>query len=89
MGFCSNCLLPVPDKDRNAIQIIQEEYLKNLDPWFLGYSGGKDSSAMLKLTILALSELVNRHKRIKVIYCDTGVENPIITSYVLLYPTVL
>ena len=82
MGFCSNCLLPIPAKDKNAIQIIQEEYLKDDNPWFLGYSGGKDSSAMLKLTIIALSELSNRHKLIKVVYCDTGVENPIITNYV-------
>lgn len=82
MRFCSNCLLPIPEKDRNAIRIIQKEYLKNDTPWFLGYSGGKDSSAVLKLTIIALMELKNRHKRIKVVYCDTGVENPVITNYV-------
>ncbi|RJE73200.1 hypothetical protein BGP76_02165 [Reichenbachiella sp. MSK19-1] len=74
--------MPIPEKDKVAIQIIQNEYLKNNDPWFLGYSGGKDSSAMLKLTIIALSQLEDRHKKVKVVYCDTGVENPIITQYV-------
>ncbi|MBL3657733.1 phosphoadenosine phosphosulfate reductase domain-containing protein [Fulvivirga sediminis] len=56
--------------------------MKDDCPWFLGYSGGKDSSALLKLVIIALSELTSYHKEITVIYCDTGVENPVITDYV-------
>ncbi|WP_127018619.1 phosphoadenosine phosphosulfate reductase family protein [Flagellimonas beolgyonensis] len=82
MKFCSSCLRPVQEKDRKAIDIIKKEYLKDDCPWFLGYSGGKDSSALLKLVIIALNELNSYHKEITVIYCDTGVENPIITEYV-------
>jgi DNA sulfur modification protein DndC len=82
MKFCTNCLKPVLTKDQNSIDVIKQEYLKDGSPWYLGYSGGKDSSALLKLVIGALSQLDNYHKDIKVIYCDTGVENPIITEYV-------
>ncbi|MFC6998731.1 phosphoadenosine phosphosulfate reductase domain-containing protein [Rufibacter roseus] len=82
MKFCNNCLTPDLAKDQNSINIIKQEYLKDDCPWFLGYSGGKDSSALLKLVIIALSELNSFHKEITVIYCDTGVENPVITKYV-------
>lgn len=68
--------------DKNAVDIIKREYLRDDIPWFLGYSGGKDSSALLKLVYNALSEIEIFHKDINVIYCDTGVENPILTSYV-------
>lgn len=66
----------------NAIDIIKQEYLKDNTPWFLGYSGGKDSSALLKLTFNAMLQTENHHKKIFVLYCDTGVENPIVTNYV-------
>ncbi|MBF8961916.1 phosphoadenosine phosphosulfate reductase family protein [Pontibacter sp. FD36] len=82
MKFCTNCLTPVLAKDQNSIEIIKQEYLKDYCPWYLGYSGGKDSSALLKLVIIALSQINSYHKDITVIYCDTGVENPIITDYV-------
>lgn len=68
--------------DKNAIDIIKSEYLNDDIPWFLGYSGGKDSSALLKLVFIALSDIETHHKDVNVIYCDTGVENPIVTSYV-------
>ncbi len=68
--------------DKKAIEIIKTEYIADDIPWFLGYSGGKDSSALLKLVFIALNSLEKYHKDITVIYCDTGVENPIVTSYV-------
>lgn len=72
----------VSDLDKNAMKVIQEEYLSDDIPWFLGYSGGKDSSALLKLVLISLLEIGNYHKSVTVVYCDTGVENPIVTSYV-------
>lgn len=63
-------------------EVIREEYLKDQTPWFIGYSGGKDSSCMLKLVYTAISKLNEFHKKIIVIYCDTGVENPVVTDYV-------
>lgn len=82
MKFCSNCLNTISSKDKRAIALIQKEYLKDDCPWFLGYSGGKDSSALLTLVFNALLEVSTHHKIINVIYCDTGVEIPTISYYV-------
>jgi DNA sulfur modification protein DndC len=68
--------------DQKAIKIVISEYLKDDIPWYLGYSGGKDSSALLKIVFNALLQIEKFHKPVTVIYCDTGVENPIVTSYV-------
>lgn len=82
MEFCSNCLNPITEKDLNTIELIKCEYLKDSTPWYIGFSGGKDSSALLILVINALSNLTVFNRQVTVIYCDTGVENPIITNYV-------
>lgn len=82
MEFCSNCLNPIVEKDLKTIELIRNEYLKDTIPWFIGYSGGKDSSALLVLVINALSRLKYFSREVTAIYCDTGVENPIITDYV-------
>jgi DNA sulfur modification protein DndC len=59
-----------------AIDHIQREYSKSSLPWYLGFSGGKDSSALLKLVFIALADLNPRLKPVTVLYCDTGVEIP-------------
>ena len=71
-----------------TIEQIKEEvrqlYLADDVPWIIGYSGGKDSSAVLQLTWLALAELPaeQRRKTVHVISTDTLVENPIVASWV-------
>ena len=63
---------------------IRELYLADDIPWIIGYSGGKDSTAILQLTWLALGDLSveQRRKTIHVISTDTMVENPIVASWV-------
>src|SRR5271170_4136755 len=63
---------------------IQELYQADDVPWIIGYSGGKDSTAILQLTWLALAELPagQRKKTVHVISTDTMVENPIVASWV-------
>jgi DNA sulfur modification protein DndC len=63
---------------------IGELYLSDDIPWIIGYSGGKDSTAILQLTWLALLELpaAQRTKKVHVISTDTLVENPIVASWV-------
>jgi DNA sulfur modification protein DndC len=63
---------------------IRELYTADNVPWIIGYSGGKDSSAVLQLTWLAISELPpeRRQKTIHVISTDTLVENPIVAGWV-------
>lgn len=82
MRFCSKCLTPITEKDSNTVDLIRKEYLKDDTPWFVGYSGGKDSSALLSLLITALLGLKHYNRLVTVVFCDTGVENPIIISYV-------
>src|SRR3954462_5076570 len=63
---------------------IRELYLADDIPWIIGYSGGKDSTAVLQLTWLALAELPieRRRKTVHVISTDTMVENPVVASWV-------
>ncbi|MGK7960038.1 DNA phosphorothioation system sulfurtransferase DndC [Crocosphaera sp.] len=63
---------------------IQELYCADDIPFVIGYSGGKDSTAVLQLIWNAIAALpVNkRHKKIHVITTDTLVENPIVSAWV-------
>jgi DNA sulfur modification protein DndC len=68
----------------DLIDEIQTLYRADDIPWIVGYSGGKDSTAVLSLVWLAISRLPadKRHKQIHVISTDTLVENPIVASWV-------
>jgi DNA sulfur modification protein DndC len=65
---------------------LKDQYLidDNLRPWIIGFSGGKDSTALLQLVWLALEQVPAdlRKREIHVICNDTLVENPIIQEYV-------
>ena len=68
----------------NLVRQTQNLYLSDDIPWVVGYSGGKDSTAVLQLVWRALAELPeeNRHKDVHVISTDTLVENPVIALWV-------
>lgn len=63
---------------------IRELYLADHVPWVVGYSGGKDSTAVLQLIWLALRDLApeQRNKPVHVISTDTLVENPVVAAWV-------
>jgi len=63
---------------------IKELYLSDKTPWVIGYSGGKDSTAVLQLVWMAVSDLPEkkRKKPIYVLTSDTLVENPIVAQWV-------
>ncbi|CCI39080.1 DNA phosphorothioation system sulfurtransferase DndC [Microcystis aeruginosa] len=63
---------------------IQNLYLSNSIPFVIGYSGGKDSSAVVQLIWNAISKLAikDRHKKIYVMTTDTQVENPLVSTWV-------
>ncbi len=63
---------------------IQEFYLSDDIPWVVGYSGGKDSTAVVQLIWNAISQLdpEQRKKHIYIISTDTLVENPIVAQWV-------
>ena len=66
------------------VEEIQTLYLADEVPWIVGYSGGKDSSAVLQLVWLALAGLApeKRRKPVQVISTDTLVENPVVAAWV-------
>jgi DNA sulfur modification protein DndC len=63
---------------------IRELYLWDEVPWVVGYSGGKDSTAVLQLVWLAIRDLPTeqRAKPIHVISTDTLVEQPVVATWV-------
>lgn len=70
---------------QNLIERTKNLYLKDDIPWVIGYSGGKDSTAILQLVWTAISELNaegKAHKPVHVISTDTLVENPIVALWV-------
>ena len=67
-------------RNEQTIRHIQKEYSRTTVPWFVGYSGGKDSSALLKLVFIALLNLNRKPKPVTVIHCATGVDIPVVQS---------
>lgn len=68
---------------REIIDIVKNLYLADMIPWICGYSGGKDSTAVVQLVWMALSELPeeNRKKTVYVISTDTLVESPVVSLW--------
>ena len=66
------------------LEEIRDLYLSDEIPWVIGYSGGKDSTAIVQLTWMALEGLSpeERRKPVYVITTDTLVENPIVAGWV-------
>jgi DNA sulfur modification protein DndC len=68
----------------NIIENIQDLYLSDKIPWICGYSGGKDSTAVVQLVWNALKQLPEEQRRHKVVYIistDTLVESPVVASW--------
>lgn len=63
---------------------IKDLFLEDDVPWIVGYSGGKDSTAVLQLIWMALEQLPSSslNKQVHVISTDTLVENPIVSAWV-------
>lgn len=68
----------------NLRREIRELYVADTVPWIIGYSGGKDSTAVVQLVWQAIDELPveKRTKPIHVISTDTLVENPVVAQWV-------
>jgi DNA sulfur modification protein DndC len=68
----------------NIYEEIRNVYLKYPQPWVVGYSGGKDSTAVVQLVWNALKDLdeEKRQKPVFVIASDTQVEMPVIIKII-------
>ncbi len=67
---------------QNVYDEIRNVYIRYPQPWVIGYSGGKDSTAVLQLVWKAIETLplTERSKPVFVLAADTGVETPTIIS---------
>lgn len=68
---------------RSVIETIKGLYLEDMIPWICGYSGGKDSTAVVQLVWYALMELPEEQlkKTVHVISTDTLVESPVVAIW--------
>lgn len=67
-------------KFNESRELVKEVYLADDRPWVIGFSGGKDSTALVQIVFQALSELPPNqlNKKVYVISSDTQVETPLI-----------
>ena len=67
---------------KGLVEHIQYVYCSDNRPWIIGFSGGKDSTAILSLIYTAMQTLSNekRHKPIYVVSSDTLVETPVVVD---------
>jgi DNA sulfur modification protein DndC len=77
-------VLGYKDTIAGLLEEIRALYREDDKPWIIGYSGGKDSTAVLQLVWSAIRTLdvSEREKPIYVISTDTLVENPVVAAWV-------
>ncbi|MDB4426558.1 DNA phosphorothioation system sulfurtransferase DndC, partial [bacterium] len=75
---------PIHEVVEELLEEIRALYTLDEIPWVIGYSGGKDSTAVLQLVWMAIAGLeeAQRQKPVHVISTDTLVENPIVARWV-------
>ena len=49
---------------QDVLEVIKQLYLEDRIPWICGYSGGKDSTAIVQLVWMALRQ-IPKEKRVK------------------------
>ena len=69
---------------QESIEELKALYRLDSIPWVIGYSGGKDSTAVAQLIWMALAELDQKElkKPVYIITTDTLVENPVVANWV-------
>ena len=68
---------------QDVLEVIKQLYLEDRIPCICGYSGGKDSTAIVQLVWMALRQ-IPKEKRVKtvhVISTDTMVESPVVAVW--------
>ena len=75
----NDALLDSIDATREALKSRPDAH------WIVAFSGGKDSTAVLKIFTAAYKTLKDRRAKVSIIYCDTGVENILLDRYVKTY----
>ena len=78
----ADALAPAGRPLKDLIGEIRDLYIEDDRPWVIGFSGGKDSTAVLQLVYAAVLSLPanQRAKRIFVVSSDTLVETPVVVD---------
>ncbi len=73
-----------PVRISQIVEDIVQAYRSDSRPWVVGFSGGKDSTALLQLTYRALKEIPEAHlsKHVYVVCTDTRIEPPNIIQHI-------
>lgn len=66
----------------DKVTLVSDEYSSSSMPWVIGFSGGKDSSLVVKIFFEALSRIGRKRTPVHIVYCDTGVEIPVVAAFV-------
>lgn len=66
----------------DLITEIQKIYCADMRPWVIGFSGGKDSTAVLEIVYMALLQLTTCHKPLFIVSSDTRVETPLVIKLI-------
>jgi DNA sulfur modification protein DndC len=74
--------MAIDDIHTGTVRAVSRQLIERPEPWILGFSGGKDSSCVVKLVYQALLCTKRRLRAVTVLYCDTGVEIPIVRAFV-------
>lgn len=78
-----SCRYKLEDKILPAIEDAEVALRAHSErPWVIAFSGGKDSTAILRIMLAAAKRLTSNCPKMYLIYCDTRVENPLIDKYV-------
>jgi DNA sulfur modification protein DndC len=72
-------VIEISDETRTS---LKELYQADRRPWVVAYSGGKDSTLLLQLTIEFLQTLPSQEKPVYILSTDTRVETPKVAHYV-------
>ena len=67
----------------DILEEMKMVYKNDKRPWVIGYSGGKDSTAVVQLVFTMHQNLpkAERHKDVFIVSSDTLIENPIVLGY--------
>lgn len=71
------------NKINETLNVISNYFEKSYNNWIIAFSGGKDSTLVLLLLVEFLKTTNIRDKNVTIVYCDTGVEIPIMREYTL------
>lgn len=71
---------PLNEKINLILDELEMVYKNDSRPWIIGYSGGKDSTALVQLTFMMLQRLPKNEltKKVYIVSSDTLIENPIV-----------